>query len=167
MPKNIGKGGKSFKAGNTKGNMQHSKRELVYADQSLNEEYALVKEALGNLHLKLQLPGGNVVTGKIRGAMVRKVWIGVNDMVLISRPEFCPDGLVDVIYRYTPPEVRNLIKDGVVPRDFRGADELHNQGNANYEFVNEDEGMDEDERDNIVDRHEVQLNDPLAALDDL
>lgn len=166
MPKNIGKGGKSFKAGNTKGNMQHSKRDLIYADRQLDEEYALVKEALGNLHLRLQLAGGTIVIGSIRGAMVRKVWIGNNDVVLVSKREFAKDGNVDIIHRYTPQEVRQLMKDGLVPRDFRGADEMQNNGNSNYEFVNDDE-PEEDEKENTFDRHEVQLNDPLAELEDL
>lgn len=167
MPKNIGKGGKSFKAGNTKGNMQHSKRELVYADAQQLEEYALVKEALGNLHLRLQLAGGSLVIGTIRGAMVRKVWIAVNDVVLISRREFSKDGSVDIIHRYTPQEVRTLMKDGQIPRDFRGAEELHNKGNSNYEFVNDDDAEEDDENRDEIDRYEVQLNDPLAQLDDL
>lgn len=168
MPKNIGKGGKSFKAGNTKGNMQHSKRDLVLADPSLGEEYALVKEPLGNLRLRLQLAGGSIVTGTIRGAMVRKVWIGAYDVVLISRREFCKDGMVDVIHRYTPQEVRQLTKDNCVPRDFRCAEELHNKGNSNYEFVNDDDGdLNGDEEENTIDRYQVQLNDPLAQLEDL
>lgn len=167
MPKNIGKGGKSFKAGNTKGNMQHSKRELVHADPSLGEEYALVKEALGNLRLRLQLAGGNVVTGTIRGAMVRKVWIGANDVVLISRREFCKEGMVDVIHRFSPQEVRLLTKENCIPRDFRGAEELH-KGNSNYEFVNDDEGeASENDEDEAINRYQVHLNDPLAQLEDL
>lgn len=168
MPKNIGKGGKSFKAGNTKGNMQNSKREIIYADPTLGEEYALVKEALGSLRLRLQLPGGSIVIGTIRGAMVRKVWIAANDVVLISRRDFCKDGMVDVIHRYTPQEVRQLTKENCVARDFRGAEELHNKGNSNYEFVNDDEGEGSgNDEDELINRYQVQLNDPLAQLEDL
>lgn len=164
MPKNIGKGGKSFKAGNTKGNMQHSKRDIIYADPEFLEEYALVKEALGNLHLRLQLPGGGTVTGCIRGSMVRKVWIGVGDVVLISRRDFSKTDSVDIIHRYNPPEVRQLTKEGLISRDFQGSEtENHSQ----YIFVNEDDAADDSEKTNTVDRYEVQLNDPLEQLEDL
>lgn len=165
MPKNIGKGGKSFKAGNTKNNSQNTKRELVYADESLFEDYALVKESLGNLHLLLQLSGGTTVTGTIRGAMVRKVWIAVHDVVLVSKRYFAKEGsTVDIIYRYTPAEVRELIKCGKVPRTFSRAEKAQKVG-LSYEFVNDDESA--SGSDVEVNRYDVQINDPLAALDDL
>uniref|UniRef100_A0A0A9Z5S2 Eukaryotic translation initiation factor 1A n=1 Tax=Lygus hesperus TaxID=30085 RepID=A0A0A9Z5S2_LYGHE len=102
MPKNMGKGGKSFKAGNSKSNMQNTKRDLVYANPEFGEDYAQCRKALGNLRLELQLANGKKVIGAIRGVMARKVYITVGDVVLISKREFNENDVVDVIHRYTP-----------------------------------------------------------------
>lgn len=102
MPKNMGKGGKSFKAGNSKGNMQNQKRDLVYADTASGEDYAQCRKALGNLRLELQLANGKKVIGVIRGVMARKIYITVGDVVLISKREFNENDVVDVIHRYMP-----------------------------------------------------------------
>lgn len=167
MPKNMGKGGKSFKAGNSKGNMQNQKRELIYADTEAGEEYAQMRRALGNLRVELQLAGGRTVVGVIRGAMVRKVYISVGDVVLISKREFNVNDVVDVIYRYSNPEVRALVKDNVIPRDFRSVEERNTSATHDYEFVAEKEDDEDDEKENMINRDEVIDNDPLAALDDL
>lgn len=168
MPKNMGKGGKSFKAGNSKGNMQNQKRDLTYANPEEGEEYAQVKKALGNLRLELQLAGGSTVIGAIRGAMVRKVWIGQGDVVLVAKRDFNENDVVDVIHRYTPAEVRSLVKENAIPRDFRSAEERDNHGNSDYIFVNdEDEAKEEDDEQNAIDRNEIIIDDPMAALDNL
>ncbi|KPA77776.1 putative Eukaryotic translation initiation factor 1A [Leptomonas pyrrhocoris] len=168
MPKNMGKGGKSFKAGNSKGNMQNQKRDLTYADPEEGEEYAQVKKALGNLRLELQLAGGSTVIGAIRGAMVRKVWIGQGDVVLVAKRDFNKTGVVDVIHRYTPAEVRLLVKENAIPRDFRSAEERDHNGNSDYIFVNdEDEAPEDDDEQNAIDRNEVIIDDPIAALENL
>lgn len=168
MPKNMGKGGKSFKAGNSKGNMQNTKRELTYANPEEGEEYAQVKKALGNLRLELQLAGGSTVIGAIRGAMVRKVWIGQGDVVLVAKRDFNENDVVDVIHRYTPVELRALVKENAIPRDFRSAEERENNGNSDYIFVNdEEEAPEEDDERNAIDRNEVVMDDPLGNLENL
>ncbi|KAG8348421.1 putative Translation initiation factor 1A IF 1 [Trypanosoma vivax] len=171
MPKNMGKGGKSFKAGNTKGIMQNQKRELVLAMAEEGEEYAQVKKPLGNLRVDLQLADGGQAIGVIRGAMVRKVWIGQGDVVIISRREFNQNDMVDVIYRYNPQEVRTLVKREIIPRDFRSAEELQeNNARLDYVFVAENDNDDSDDNEenaNYFNREMVVLDDPLADFDDL
>ncbi|KPI89336.1 putative eukaryotic translation initiation factor 1A [Leptomonas seymouri] len=168
MPKNMGKGGKSFKAGNSKGNMQNQKRDLTSANPDEGEEYAQVKRALGTLRLELQLAGGSTVIGVIRGAMVRKVWIGQGDVVLVAKRDFNQNDVVDVIHRYTPAEVRSLVKENAIPRDFRSAEERDNNGNSDYIFVNDEEEVKEDDDEtNAIDRNEVKMEDPLASLENL
>ncbi|CAD2212655.1 translation initiation factor 1A [Angomonas deanei] len=163
MPKNMGKGGKSFKAGNSKSNQHNQKRELLTAEEG--EEYAHVKKALGNLNMELQLAGGTTVIGHIRGAMVRKVYVTPGDVVLISKREFNANDPVDIIYRFTPAEVRTLVKTNVIPRDFSQAEKAEH---ADYEFVNdEDESGEEEDDQKNFNRDEIALIDPLAELEDL
>jgi len=169
MPKNMGKGGKSYKAGNAKGSMQNQKRDLVYAEPGTGEEYAQVRRPLGNLRLELQLTGGTTVIGVIRGAMARKVWIVQGDVVLIAKRDFNENDVVDVIHRFAPAEVRALAKEGAIPRDFRSADEREQRDNGGVIFVNEDDDDDagDDDETNEIDRNAVVMDDPLAELDDL
>ncbi|ESL09611.1 translation initiation factor 1A [Trypanosoma rangeli SC58] len=171
MPKNMGKGGKSFKAGNAKGIMQNQKRDILYADPQEEEEYAQVKKALGNLRLELQLADGSKAIGAIRGTMVRKVWIAQGDVVLVSKRAFNKNDIVDVIHRYNPAEVRCLVKDEVIPRDFRSSDERDaKNAHSDYVFVadnDDDEGADKEDGENVIDRNKVVLDDPLATFDDL
>lgn len=148
--------------------MQNQKRDLTYANPEEGEEYAQVKKALGNLRLELQLAGGSTVIGAIRGAMVRKVWIGQGDVVLVAKRDFNENDVVDVIHRYIPAEVRLLVKENAIPRDFRSAEERDNHGNSDYIFVNdEEEPQGEDDEQNAIDRNEVIMDDPLANLDSL
>ncbi|EPY30681.1 translation initiation factor 1A [Strigomonas culicis] len=165
MPKNMGKGGKSFKAGNAKGNQFNEKRALVYAEEG--EEYAQAKKALGNLNLQLQLASGATVIGRVRGAMVRKVWVTPGDVVLIQKRDFNENDIVDIIHRYNAAEVRTLVKENVIPRDFRSTEERGDATHGDYEFVNEDDNGNEEKEANVLDRNQVVMDDPLAGLDDL
>lgn len=162
----MGKGGKSFKAGNSKGNMQNQKRDLVYADTASGEDYAQCRKALGNLRLELQLANGKKVIGVIRGVMARKIYITVGDVVLISKREFNENDVVDVIHRYMPTQVRQLVKENVIPRDFRATQE-RTASHGDYLFVNDEEDQGDEEGEKKIDHNEVIMDDPLAELDDL
>ena len=166
MPKNMGKGGKSFKAGNAKGD-PGSKRDITLADEKLGEEYAVIKKALGNLRLECQLRTGEKCIGVIRGAMVRKQWITAGDVVLVSKREFNANDNVDVIHKYNPTEVRHLVKEEIIPRDFRGADEGPNgQEYADIEFVMQQTQEDQkEEAAAAFDRNALVSDDPLAHLE--
>lgn len=164
MPKNMGKGGKSFKAGNAKGDS--GKRELTYADEESGEKYAMVKSALGNLRLQCQLVDGEVVIGVIRGAMVRKQWITKGDVVIIAVREFNEHDNVDIVYKYKPDEVRALVKEGLIPRDFRGAEDGQSeQQHDSIDFVLDVEEQTKDEKKSKYDRTQLVVDDPLAALE--
>ena len=52
--------------------------------------------------------------GVIRGAMRKKVYINLNDVIIVSVRDFEPDK-VDVIHKYTNDEVRELIKLKEIP----------------------------------------------------
>jgi len=163
MPKNMGKGGKSFKKGNAKGDNQ--KRDLTLADKEQGEEYAQVKKTLGNLRVECQLENGTKAIGVIRGAMVRKIWITPGDVVIIAKREFNENDHVDIIHKYNPTEVRELIKQGHIPREFKSQeDAVSSQNHRDIEFVQQMEQ--EQEEAAAYDRNAVVADDPLAALED-
>ena len=163
MPKNMGKGGKAFKKGKAGGEPQ--KRELIKAAKELGEEYAMIKKTLGNLRLECQLENGSKVIGVIRGALVRKVWITPGDVVIIAKREFNEADSVDILHKFQPQEVRELIKEGEIPRDLRSQDDTaSSQNHADIEFVQQ---MEAEQAEAVqYDRHAVVSSDPLADLED-
>lgn len=134
MPKNKGKGGKAFKSGKSKGAM-YAKREFIYADPEELEEYGLVKDALGMRNFRVQLAGGTLVIGLVRGAMVHKQIVSPGDVVIVSRREFNEKDKVDIVHRYQPQETRSLIAEGAVPRDFTPKGEKEGKGNTVDNYI--------------------------------
>ena len=160
-----GAGGKKQKRGANKGNVGN-KRELTLVEDD-GEAYAQVTKNFGNLRLECRLTDGTTSLGVIRGTMVRKVWIAVNDVVLVSRREF-QDGTVDILHKYNADEVKKLVKDGEIPRNFRGAEDQDRAANANEHFSFEDMDPDlapEQEVKEVQDRNQVTEYDPLAGLE--
>jgi translation initiation factor 1A len=56
-------------------------RELIFKVES--QEYAQVTKLLGNCRLEVQCFDGKTRLANIRGSMRKKVWIKINDVVLI------------------------------------------------------------------------------------
>jgi translation initiation factor 1A len=82
------------------------------------QEYAKVMALLGDRRMTLILPDQSSIMGHVRDALKRKrVRVGIDDTVLVSRREFCADK-VDIIHKYNPDEIKNLIQYGEVPEWF-------------------------------------------------
>ena len=162
MPKNMGKGGKAFKK--SKGG-EPQKRDLIKAAKELGEDYAKITKTLGHLRLECQLENGSKVIGVIRGALVGKGWITPGDVVIIAKREFNEADSVDILHKFQPQEVRELIKEGEIPRDFKSQeDTASSQNHADIEFVQQ---MEAEQADAVqYDRHAVVSCDPLADLED-
>ena len=110
MGKNI-KGGKKFKK--TKDDDSDSNiKNIIFKE--VDQEYAQVTALLGNCRLRLNCIDGKTRLGKIRGAIRKKMWISVNDVVLVSLRDF-EDDKCDVLYAYKAPEVKYLQKLGELP----------------------------------------------------
>jgi translation initiation factor 1A len=145
MPKNMGKGGKNRKRGTNKNEPQ--KRELTTKEEG--QDYAQVTKNLGNNRLELELPDGTRKIGVIRGAIRRKMWIGMFDVVLVGIRDF-EEGKVDILSRYTPDETKQLIKAGEIPEHMGStgghADGSAEHGNVIFEAASSDEdGSDSEE----------------------
>lgn len=95
------KGGKSFKK---KAKME-AKNELIFKEDG--QEYAQVSALLGNSRLKVDCADGKQRLCTIRGKLVRRAWVGVRDIILISLREW-EDDKCDMIHKYTDDEARNL-----------------------------------------------------------
>ena len=73
------------------------------------QEYAVVLKLLGDRRVNAYCYDGKERICKICGSMRKRVWIKIDDYVLISIRSF-EDDKGDIIHKYTPEEVRKLKK---------------------------------------------------------
>ena len=85
------------------------KRALQYKEEG--EEYARVKKMLGDGRLSAQCSDGQERVCHIRGRMRKRVWINVEDLVLVAIRDYQPDK-ADVLLKYTEEEDRSLQRYG-------------------------------------------------------
>jgi len=113
-------------------------RELVFKEDGM--EYCKVTKMLGNARLEGICSDGKTRMCKIRGSMSkrRKVWISVDDYVLISLRDF-QDDKADVIWKYNKDEVKELIKYG----------EIESEKEKEEEDIGFDFGVEEDQDDTL------------------
>lgn len=111
MGKNI-KGGKKFKKTKDDGGGENDLKNIIFKE--IDQEYGQVTALLGNCRLRLNCVDGKTRLGIIRGAIRKKMWISVNDVVLVSLRDF-EDDKCDVLYAYKAPEVKYLQKLGELP----------------------------------------------------
>ena len=112
MPK--GKGGKKKRRGK---NLVVNSIKTI--ERETGQTYAKVTKLLGGGRFSLECYYGeeNVKEGIIkknkigiiRGAMRKRVWINLNDIVLVGIREF-EDEKVDIIHKYRPNEIKNIKK---------------------------------------------------------
>ena len=148
MPKNMGKGGKNRKRGTNKN--EPGKREIVLKEEG--QEYGQVLRNLGNNRLEIHLVDGTKRIGVIRGAIRRKMWICVQDIVLVGIRDF-EEGKVDVLSRYSADESKQLIKEKHIPAHMHTAEDDGNQQNRIIDFVAME---DDDEEEELVQQHAPQ-----------
>jgi translation initiation factor 1A len=113
MPKK-GKGGKKHRK--SKNDTATTKRELTLRDEG--QEYAVVLKMLGDGRLTAACNDGKERLGIIRGAMRKRVYIRVDDFILLGLREF-QDDKADVIHKYSPEEVRSLKKMGQISESMK------------------------------------------------
>lgn len=105
MTKNT-KGGKSFKK-HKKGDEVPKKRILEF--KNFGQDYAKVIKILGDRRIIAITNDGKEILCTIPGKFRFKVWIKVNDVILISVRDFQLNR-ADVIYRYDDNEIKKLFR---------------------------------------------------------
>lgn len=103
MPKGK-KGGKNKKRAK-KNRGPQLKRELIFKEEG--QDYAQVIKMLGNGRLEAKCSDGKQRLCHIRGKFRKRVWINVDDIILLGLRDF-EDDKADVIHKYTPDEARTL-----------------------------------------------------------
>lgn len=147
MPKAKGKGGKNRRRGK---NDTETKRELTFKEDG--QEYAQVIRMLGNGRLEAHCFDGVRRMCHIRGKMRKKVWINVDDIILVGLRDF-QDERADVILKYSPDEVRSLKAYKELPENIRVAEnDMMEEG---YDEHIQFQRSDEEDSDSSVDVEDI------------
>lgn len=107
------KGGKGYKRGKKGGD---DRREIIFAEDQ--QVYAKVVRMLGNGRLEAFCYDGRTRLAHIRGAMRKKVWVHVGDIVLVALRNF-QEEKCDVVHKYTFEEAHMLKSYGELPDNVR------------------------------------------------
>ena len=110
MVRNSGNGGKKHKRSAAK-NHTSGAQELIFKEDG--QEYAQVKDPLGNCRFSLQCQDGKSRMGTVRGKLHKKVWIARGDVVLVGLRDF-QDDKCDIIHKYNSDEALDLRKYGEI-----------------------------------------------------
>lgn len=139
MPKNKGKGGKSYRSG--KKFNENTKRELLLKSDGL--DYAIIVNVLGGAKAQVKVFGENdLKLGYIRGPIYKREWLLKDDIVLISLRDFEPSKC-DIVWKYKDDEVKQLQKTGEIPS------ELGTKDDSTFDFIEFDNST--VENDEIID----------------
>lgn len=110
MPKNRFGGNKAKK--NRNNVVAENTNTPLATDKSM---YAQVKRVLGGNKIELLCSDTVIRTGTIPGSMMKKVWIYIDDIVLVELRECDTDKKIcDIIYKYNKIETRRLQSLGVI-----------------------------------------------------
>ena len=142
-------GGNKNKKKKKEDNSNEIERELVLKTDT--QEYAQVIKLLGNCRLECKCIDGKTRLCHIRGTMTKKkIWILVNDLILVSIREF-EDSKCDALYKYTPKEVNRLKMLGEIPESIN-INDVEKQDDKNDIGIDFDEEGDDDDEEVSVKR---------------
>tara|TARA_Y100000389_G_scaffold204807_2_gene259803 strand:+ start:2357 stop:2770 length:414 start_codon:yes stop_codon:yes gene_type:complete len=121
--------GKKKSKKNKKKTQPSVKRNLVF--KTFQEEYAVVTKKLGDRRMMVKMADmGTETMGIIPGRFRKRCWFDIGDLCLVSQREF-QDNKVDIVYKYTPDERRELCRVGEIPPAFVSASADVGNGNEN------------------------------------
>jgi len=153
--KNKGKGGKNRRKGK---NETESKRELIFKEDG--QAYAQVIKPYGNGRFEVLVDDEKRRIAHVRGAMIRKVWIMVGDIILVGLRGDTKDDKCDIIHRYEPDEVRNLKAYGELNKIFSVNDlDIDDEDGPIWESTSSPEDQDDKKEEDDEDEDEDENED--------
>ncbi|MEK6953725.1 MAG: translation initiation factor eIF-1A [Candidatus Micrarchaeota archaeon] len=78
------------------------------------EIFGLVKEMHGGGRMRVECADGKERLCRIPGKIKMRVWVKVNDVVLVKPWEVESDSRADIAYRYIRPQVEILTRKGLL-----------------------------------------------------
>lgn len=135
-------GGKGYKRAKQSSGVE-KKNMLTIADDG--QQYGLVLKRLGGQFVEVKCSDGRIRKGFLRGAIRKRVWLNIGDIIIVSTRTFTSDEKkCDIIHKYTQDEVSQLEISGLLPEEFI---EKPKQKNSTFEFENvSDESSDNENK---------------------
>lgn len=124
------KGGKKYK---NKKKRSPTNKELIKKDENEYEDYAYVKQKLGNGRFLVFCNDGKERMGIISGKMRKRTWIDLNTFVLIAKWDF-QDEKCNIIHKYEDNDIQKLLKLNEITSHFVNL-------TSQSEFVNSDDDI--------------------------
>ena len=81
------------------------------------EQFAVVIEMSGGSRLKAMCADGNTRMVRIGGKFKRRMWVRVNDLILIKPWTVQSDSKADLVHRYLPTERKWIINRNIIPEE--------------------------------------------------
>jgi len=81
------------------------------------EQYAIVREALGGSRFYVLCEDGKTRIMRIGGKFKRRMWVRIHDIVIVHPWVVQTDSKCDLVYRYLPPERNWLIRNRKLPKE--------------------------------------------------
>lgn len=152
VKKNV-KGGKAHKKKKKDGKPAEDFKSTKHVDKKTeDQEYGQVTKLLGNCRLEVACFDGVNRLCHIRGSMRKKVWIKINDVVLVSLREF-EQAKADIIYKFEIPEINYLKKENEIPDNIKLYEDVEETKDDGFDFVNES-----DEEDIVQEKKEIDFD---------
>jgi translation initiation factor 1A len=152
------KGGKRARRGK-KTNDNDASKHIPLAEEG--QEYARVTNLLGDARVAVVTTTGVERIAIIRGKFRKRVWINKNDIIVISNRGY-QDDRVDVVHKYHPNEVKQLVRKGDVPRGLLSDDDKDDNQDAGgiaWAMPNS-EDSEEEESGEFIEKGEKQPEKP-------
>jgi translation initiation factor 1A len=138
---------KKKKSKNSKSFMNNVEKTRDLEFKQENEEYGKVMSILGDRKIKVLLVDGRELLGVIPGRLRKKVWISVDDVVLLSCRSFQTDK-VDILYKYEKGEISKLISYLEIPDIFERPSsmlsDIVDNKNTSFSFETNDDDVNTD-----------------------
>ncbi len=83
-------------------------------DRENGEMFGIIVQMLGFDRVRVRCEDGEVRIGRIPGRLKKRVWMKVNDMVLVVPWDFQSGSRCDVVWRYRTNEIDWLQKKGIL-----------------------------------------------------
>jgi len=112
MPREKGIGGNKKRRGKNKSTYSINKNNIIKKEES--QMYVRVLKMLGSGRLNALCDDGKERLCKIRGNMIKKIFISIDNIILVSIRDFEEDKC-DVINKYNDEEASILYKDREIP----------------------------------------------------
>lgn len=148
------KGGKKYKKGKS---FQSTNRNLVLKEND-SEELGQIIAVKGSGRFDVECCDGVTRLGIVRGALRKRLWINLHDMVLTSLWEF-EDKKCSIIHKYDENEISKLRKLNQIPKNYRLKSE------DQYETFHEDIVDSDDEVKREIPDSESESDSELDDID--